>query len=308
MNKHLQAFAEKQGWKIDGKTAYGMFCGYPVSVTDGLVFVVAFGCSIKENAAELKAFINKKNLNAIVGNFVVDGQAFGFTLSGWTAKSAAEKLEGVLQKVAEKLREFGVEENVCPLCFEPLGEDAVGVHVGAIYYKAHEKCAEVLKGEYVETTKKQDAAPGNYLYGALGAVLGALAGCTAWVVVYAIGFISGWVAVLIGFLSGLLYDKFGGKNNAPKIVIVVAASMICMLLSFFGCMVVTVKIAMASQGIGGDAVIMFFDLLKTNEEFSRAVLGDFLMSVVFGLLGCGYTVYAFVRSKKAEKVGVVVDK
>ena len=92
------------------------------------------------------------------------------------------------------------------------------------------------------------------------------------------------------------------------LVIVVAASMICMLLSFFGCMVVTVKIAMASQGIGGDAVIMFFDLLKTNEEFSRAVLGDFLMSVVFGLLGCGYTVYAFVRSKKAEKVGVVVDK
>ncbi len=308
MNKYFKEFADKQGWKTDDNMAYGMYGGYPVSVTLGTMFYIVFGCSPNDKAAELKEFIHKKNLNAVVGNFTADKQAFSFTLSALTMKSAMSKLEDVLNKVSAKLREFGVKENICPFCMEPLEENVVGVRIGTAYFKAHDKCADVLVKECAEESEKKKSAAGNYLYGSLGAVLGALAGCTAWVVVYALGFISGWVAVLIGFLSGLLYDKFGGKNNTPKIVIVVAASMICMLLTFFGCMVVTVKIAMTTQGIGGDAVIMFFDLMKTNEEFSRAVTSDFVMSIIFGVLGCGYTVYSYIRSKKAEKKGVAVER
>ena len=32
------------------------------------------------------------------------------------------------------------------------------------------------------------------------------------------------------------------------------------------------------------------------------------MSIIFGVLGCGYTVYSYIRSKKAEKKGVLVER
>lgn len=161
MNKYFKEFADKQGWKTDDNMAYGMCGGYPVSVTLGTMFYIVFGCSPNDKAAELKEYIHKKNLNAVVGNFMADKQAFSFTLSALTMKSAMSKLEDVLNKVSAKLREFGVKENICPFCMEPLEENVVGVRIGTAYFKAHDKCADVLVKECAEESEKKKVRRGQ---------------------------------------------------------------------------------------------------------------------------------------------------
>ena len=171
MNKYCKEFADKQGWKTDENMAYGMYGGYPVSVTLGTMFYIVFGCSPNDKAAELKEYIHKKNLNAVVGNFTADKQAFSFTLSALTMKSAMSKLEDVLNKVSAKLREFGVKENICPFCMEPLEENVVGVRIGTAYFKAHDKCADVLVKECAEKAEAVFTVEEHNITGGFGSAV-----------------------------------------------------------------------------------------------------------------------------------------
>ena len=71
---------------------------------------------------------------------------------------------------------------------------------------------------------------GNSLTGFLGALIGAVVGIAVWMIVGRLGYIAGLVGLLAALVSGKLYDVFGGKPGALKILTL----MICVLITVFG--------------------------------------------------------------------------
>lgn len=77
-----------------------------------------------------------------------------------------------------------------------------------------------------DTCKKR----GNAFTGLLGALVGAIVGIAVWMIVGRLGYIASAVGILAALVSGKLYDVFGGKPGALKILVLI----ICVLITVFG--------------------------------------------------------------------------
>lgn len=71
---------------------------------------------------------------------------------------------------------------------------------------------------------------GNAFTGLLGALIGAIVGIAVWMIVGRLGYIASAVGILAVLVSGKLYDVFGGKPGALKILVLI----ICVLITVFG--------------------------------------------------------------------------
>lgn len=121
----------------------------------------------------------------------------------------------------------------------------------------------------------------GYFKGILGALLGGIVASIPWILVYVYAnMIYSILAVIIamGALKG--YQLFHGKVDRKLPIILVIVSLLSITLStlvIIPCLLIVKN--------SGTISIANLNLLYSNEEFIRALIGDYVISVLFTILG-----------------------
>lgn len=121
----------------------------------------------------------------------------------------------------------------------------------------------------------------NYFKGILGALLGGLIASIPWILVYVYAnMIYSILAVIIamGALKG--YQLFKGKVDRKLPIIIVVVSLLSITISTL----VIIPCLLISKN-SGTINIANLQLLYSNSEFIKALIGDYVISVLFTILG-----------------------
>ncbi len=270
MNKKIIEFANLRGFNYDKKCIYGNWNGYQVCVHFGgmtsTIGTVAVFVHFGEKLNEFVGFMETRKSALKILNMQVSANGFSCGFYLWTVKSALATAENLLNVMTEKIKEMGLEENLCPYCNQPL-DTPVLVTSGGLNFYAHEACfnQKLEEVKSIETTEAEK--PNNYAKGFLGAFAGAFVGG----IIFCILFWFGWVASissLIGAICGAaLYSKLGGKNNKWKIVIVSLTTLFFTVAPFFLCYIIDVARMMKDLGFTGNPATFLFDWLNLTKNF-----------------------------------------
>ena len=121
----------------------------------------------------------------------------------------------------------------------------------------------------------------NRLIAIICSLIGALIGTIPWVLLYVYGnMIVAILAVIVAFMALKGYNLAKGKMDkyTPKIIAVVSLTSISIATLVFIPMLLMLK----ETGITGiDALSSFYEI----EEYQRAILGDYIISLLFAILG-----------------------
>lgn len=306
MNKKLAEWIAGEGYTPYGENMfYGVKEGYQVfgSAADSLLLSVSAPIGGKEgllsNAlAELKASrkimnysVTARGIRATIGTTFSFGIVFG-----------AKKL-AVIHEILQKFTECSIPKDCCPYCGNALKQEGgeggtVLSRPGKEIFLFHEHCLENEKAESERQRAEYANRPGNYARGFLGALIGTAAGCLVWGAVYMFGYYASIIAVAIAFLASFLWEKFGGKNDKVKIVAISVLTVAGIVVTQFALYLIMTFQEMEEAGISGSVAEMFFELMSTNAEFSRAVWIDTGMAVGFGLIGLLAAVISMVKKQK----------
>ncbi len=282
MNKYLAELISQNHLTYDKKEkyVYGTVNGIQVSGYVNVFTsanVLSFHVRIpEERKAEVNNYFAAHAKTYNIFRFELSGDgivcAFRYVL--------LKKYVACANEVSAYLQGMGLTE-CCPFCGEELNE---GVRlVGSVngIYRAHERCFD----EYVEKVGNEEAArlaaPGNMPKAILGAVLGALAGAAIWVVLYLIGYLAMIAPIVGAVLGAFLWDKFGGKNNKTKIIVIWVVTVLVLTLTIFLTYWVSMLNAIQEAGVGGGAFEWFVKLMREDEEFKNAVITDTVLAYVF---------------------------
>lgn len=140
----------------------------------------------------------------------------------------------------------------------------------------------------------------NYFKGFIGSLVGALVFSIPWLLMYVYGgYILSILAFVIGIGSFKFYKMFGGiVTKKTPIIIVISSILIITLLNF----VVIPLFLLYKEGMGID--LSYLSSLYSNSEFVSAMLGDYLISVLFTFLGIG----GVIKSINYEAYGVIDNR
>ena len=121
----------------------------------------------------------------------------------------------------------------------------------------------------------------NRLIAIICSLIGALIGTIPWVLLYVYGnMIVAILAVIVAFMALKGYNLAKGKMDkyTPRIIAVVSLTSISIATLVFIPMLLMLK----ETGITGiDALSSFYEI----EEYQRAILGDYIISLLFAILG-----------------------
>lgn len=126
-----------------------------------------------------------------------------------------------------------------------------------------------------------EKVPNRYLLGILGAFLGALVATIPWILMYVYGnmILSALAIVIaIGALKG--YQIFKGKIDNKLPIVISVVSLLAVVLAT---LVITPMLLIIQEGEA--PTIANLKLLYSYDEFSAAIMHDFIISVVFTILG-----------------------
>ena len=300
MDKKWKEFAAANGLACEKNQCYGTLYGYQVSITmevnSGLVYRVGVHANCGAHAKEVYDFLaveNKKKYKLRQ----VTAEDCGIYFVTTRLIGIVKHIDTLLRELAEYLKSLGVDGTACPYCGQEMTKSVLAQDNGGCF-RAHEECLEQRLQSAVTVENMEAALPNNYWNGFAGALVGGLVGCA----IFAILFMIGYVAFISSFLGAIaasfLYSRFGGKNNAVKIVIVSAVTFVMIIITFFVCYFVQVSVIMNEAGISGSPVAVFFQLLAEDADVQKEVWYNFALTVVFTGVGIAYNIVSLVRQQK----------
>ena len=121
----------------------------------------------------------------------------------------------------------------------------------------------------------------SYAKGILGAILGGLVASLPWILAYVYGnMIIAALAIIIaiGALKG--YQKLNGKVDKKLPIIIAIVSLLCVTVST---LVIIPLLLLLKEGVG--ASLTNLELLYSDSEFFAALMGDYIVSILFTILG-----------------------
>ena len=309
MKKQLEQFAAEHTLSLNGNDIYGSYTGYQVSVRWGNIwtssaFYVGFHANLGNKATEVINWLTismKKQLR--IANITVDGSGLYCIFTNMTLGSSLKKAHEALCAVTELFKAQGIPGDVCPYCGLPMEEKKL-VEDNFCLFNAHEACFNAKLSQVENAEAAEASMPNNYLRGFFGALLGGLVGMLIFWGLFQIGFLAS-ISSLIGALVGsLLYTKFGGKNNKMKIVIIAIVVFVLTAAAFFLCYLQVVRAAMDESGVYGSTIEMLGYLLETNADVRGAFWSDFVMSIIFTVVGIVAVALTMVRQQKKISSGM----
>ena len=121
----------------------------------------------------------------------------------------------------------------------------------------------------------------SYAKGILGAILGGLVASLPWILAYVYGnMIIAALAIIIaiGALKG--YQILNGKVDKKLPIIIAIISLLCVTIST---LVIIPLLLLLKEGVG--ASLTNLELLYSDSEFFAALMGDYIVSILFTILG-----------------------
>ncbi|MBQ2938135.1 MAG: hypothetical protein IJE05_04595 [Clostridia bacterium] len=133
-----------------------------------------------------------------------------------------------------------------------------------------------MEEENVIKTNKE-----SYITGIIGAVIGGAIGAIPWVLAYVYGgMMLSILATLIAAGEFYGYKIAKGKmNKSLPIIIMVLAIIIVTIVT----LIIIPTLLMQKEGI--KVTLLNLEILYLNSEFSSAIMKDFVISVIFTILG-----------------------
>ena len=308
MNKDLSAFLNANNFNSGGANSFfGNYKGFQFSVNASSqqpeVCVAAY--LDEATVATVNDWLKRNVRNYSFANYSVDGNVIGAKFTGF---SWAKKMIAYINDIAYFLATVASTDS-CPFCGEPLEDnlekgEPIGIYYNGKRFCIHDNCYDDFVRRAAEADAKAAAAPGNYLKGALGMLLGSLAGGAIFVVLYLLGFIA-WIAPLAaGLLGSFLYDKFGGKNDKKKIIILWAVTFVVMVIAVWVAILVGVYIAAnevyAEYGYVIEDFSAVFNDLMENEQFRNAIISDIVIAAIFLIGVNGYMTYVILKAQRPQ--------
>lgn len=212
--------------------------------------------------------------------------------SSMTTKATVEKTLKLLGAATSSFRSLGLA-NVCYNCGADGRHEAY--RVGSVTAEVCPSCIMALDALF-SSEKETLKVSGNYLTGAIGAVLGALLGSVVWLLVSYFGFVASFAGFAIAYMAYYGYRLFKGKVGKGMPVILILA----VLLAIFAANTIEIAYGLVTSEIGltlGEALAIapraFFDneLFYVGEVWKNIALG-----LVFGILGS----YGIIRRSMDE--------
>ena len=289
----LKKLAKEQNMTISGGVAYGSFCGYAVTLSEGSGYkLMAITTKFPDEARrqrlelELAGHDMMKEFRVQDLTFMEDGILINF----YDTMGTMKKIRAFVDHFFPLLQETGAwGADICTECGQLISGGGSWKLVNGVAFHLHESCANRLEQNALrEQERIREEDTGTYGKGAVGALVGALIGAVVWAIVLYIGYLAAIVGLLIGFLAELLYRKFGGKNGGGKLVILIVAAIIGVLVGTIGADVITLATMISSGEIMaayGDIPAIILEVLLTDPAYLTGTLGNIGLGLVFALLG-----------------------
>ena len=282
MNKYYTAFLQDYNLTYDAKEKmfYGNMNGFQVSGTVSTfssVNLLSFHVYVpEERTGEVGQFLFGIQKSYGVRDFNVVGDGIVLTVANSPKKyrSCAEAVANYLTVIETK--------GGCPFCGEDVIEESRLVGSACGIYRAHERCFDEYAQKVSAEEATEKAAPNKNLLKAIGGMaLGALAGCVVWIIFSALGLISYWAPLISAFLGAYLWDRFGGKNDKFKIILLWVVTLVLLTLTIFLTYYVMLSNVAAEAGY---TMAEAWPIWMESEEFTSALIQDIVISYVFILV------------------------
>lgn len=237
----LKKYAEAHGMTCDGGYVYGKVNGRHIALLDGAgvkmlqIFLHPPAHTVDE-AVLLQAkrilesddrmeyrLIRRSPVNIGRGRAVVVFQ---------DGPGAIKRVARYIDAVVPRLEEVPLDGDVCACCGEAFDEETRYLLMDDYILPVHRECLSRMSAQM--DVIRPAVRKGSLVKGSLGAFAGAVLGAAVWVVVYLMGYIAGIAGLLIGYLSNLLYERFGGRNGRARVWILLIAVAVGILLGQVG--------------------------------------------------------------------------
>ena len=142
----------------------------------------------------------------------------------------------------------------------------------------------------------------NYVLGIIGAIIGGLVGCIPWIIAYVyMNMIFSLLAIIVAFGALYGYKIFKGKEDKKLPIIILVVSLLSITIST---LVIIPLLLLANEGI--DPSLENLKIIYSVSEFTSALMKDYIISIIFTLLGIGGTI-ASIRNKIKQEANVQTD-
>lgn len=178
----------------------------------------------------------------------------------------------------------------------------------------HESCIAHLNEE-AGIQHEEAKTTGSVLTGTVGALLGGIIGSIPWAIAYYFGWFVGWLGFLIGIAAKKGYELLKGKETRVKSVILVVVTIISVILVEFVAGIISWNIEfandpeLASYGLSFSQIAsLFIEASIYDAEMRGALIGNFILSLIFAGLGIYSTVFdVFKKTGKNSGSAIRLD-
>lgn len=298
MDKKSTELLQERGYTVYNKQRFrGTTKGFFIDCLlgdDGSSEVI-INCYLAGKENEVASALDNLRKSKIIMNFFLRGNTIHLLTGSAYAFGHAIALDKTFRSIDEciaTLENLGISSNDCPICGKSMEITETAICPNGM--TAHKECANQMKADIIAT-------PNNYAKGCLGAMLGVLVGCIVWVVAFFFGFLTTIAPIVAAFLASILWDKFGGKNDTKKIVLIVILTFIGFLITLcalYGFAIMSRIIELSFDGTFFEGVRFIF---LYDNEFRTALLQDVTYSLIFCIAGIVFAVIDIVRKQKLTK-------
>lgn len=140
----------------------------------------------------------------------------------------------------------------------------------------------------------------NYFTGIIGALIGGILFTLPWILVYVYAnWLLSILGAVIGFGAFTFYKLFKGKVDKKTPVIIIVASILSITIATF---IIIPFWLIAKEGHGFS--VFYFKYLYTSGEFVAGIIGDYIISLLFTMLGISGIITSINKeySKKASSI------
>lgn len=297
--KPLRDFAQKHNFTWDDKTnlLYGSRQGYYFTIAQNPSGRPTHIITLSVGQTDGRP---SPTLSSILGNLQPDYKYLtDFSADGYQVKISfqcrfAPQIKTYIQQMDEFIDVLCMSlqsaqlVNCCQKCGNPEGVSSCLANSNPLLLC--QACQETAARQIAEKAGAMKKRRGNFLSGAVGALLGSLLGGIIWVLVYHLGYIAAIVGLIMIVCTFKGFSLFGGKLNVPGILF-------CVVLSA------------ATLYVGEQVAIAWeiYDIFRTDlpitflqayqsiptfmeyDEFRRAVIADMAYGYLFMAAG-GFSV------------------
>lgn len=288
----LKKLAEENGMKVAKGVAYGSLRGYAATLSEGSGYkqiVITTKFAQVEKLDALQAQVNSRNITRELRvrnlSMAPNGIHIVFNDNPGTMAKIREFIDWFFPMLDEA---EASKVDICSECGMPITSGCWKL-IDGIAFHMHDACARrTLDNISHEEQERKNADEGNYLTGAVGALLGASLGAVVWAIVLNLGYVASLVGLLIGWLAEKGYTLLKGKQGKAKVAILVLAIIFAVILGTFGADVLTL-VQMINDNetylTMGDIPAVIVMLLAENEEYRTGVLANIGQGLLFAGLG-----------------------